>query len=475
MEQYLWDLGDIELKIYFLKTFFIIICTYYTFLKIINKEKLEKIAVVKSYIYLFIISIVISTLKDISNYFITIITLIFLLGLLFSNIGRYNLGYSILISIISLSFNYIIFFGAIIINYVINKIYPIYNDILNLIIMIIIHMVFLYKILTIKKLKNGIIYFVEKSQNNYFEIIVLNISTIIILSIILLPYINEIIGKNLIVGLIIFSTIMIITIQKSFQLYYKHKLLIKELDETKAELDNAKQDITELEKENLEISKKSHSLAHKQRSLEHKIDTLMLKTETAEEIGVKDELNDISKELYENAANVELTKTDITVIDDMLDCMKADCEKENIDFNLQINGNIHHMVNSLISKEELEILIADHIRDAIIAIKHSENINRSILVRLGKIDEYFGLYIYDTGIEFEKETLENIGKRPYTTHKDEGGTGLGFMNTFETLKRHKASLIIEEIGKPCKDNFTKIIKIRFDEKDEFKVISYKEN
>ena len=268
---------------------------------------------------------------------------------------------------------------------------------------------------------------------------------------------------------------MIITIQKSFQLYYKHKLLIKELDETKAELDNAKQDITELEKENLEISKKSHSLAHKQRSLEHKIDTLMLKTETAEEIGVKDELNDISKELYENAANVELTKTDITVIDDMLDCMKADCEKENIDFNLQINGNIHHMVNSLISKEELEILIADHIRDAIIAIKHSENINRSILVRLGKIDEYFGLYIYDTGIEFEKETLENIGKRPYTTHKDEGGTGLGFMNTFETLKRHKASLIIEEIGKPCKDNFTKIIKIRFDEKDEFKVISYKEN
>lgn len=85
------------------------------------------------------------------------------------------------------------------------------------------------------------------------------------------------------------------------------------------------------------------------------------------------------------------------------------------------------------------------------------------------------MYIHDSGIEFEKETLEKLGKEPITTHKSEGGTGMGFMNTFDTLKKCKGSLIINEIGKPSKDNFTKIVMIRFDGKNEFRVISYREN
>ena len=157
----------------------------------------------------------------------------------------------------------------------------------------------------------------------------------------------------------------------------------------------------------------------------------------------------------------------------MLKYQQSECIKNKIDFDLQISGNIHHMINTLISKEDLEILIADHVKDAIIAINHSNNENRSILVRLGKIDECYGIYIYDTGIEFEKETLENLGKKPSTTHADEGGTGMGFMNTFDTLRKCKASLIIKEIGKPSKDNFTKVIMIKFNNKQEFRVESYR--
>ena len=153
--------------------------------------------------------------------------------------------------------------------------------------------------------------------------------------------------------------------------------------------------------------------------------------------------------------------------------MKSKCDEHNIEFTLQILGNIYYMVNNIITKEELATLISDHVKDAIIAINHSDNINKSILVKLGKIDENYGLYIYDSGIEFEEETLKHLGKIPYTTHKDEGGTGLGFMNTFETLHKYKASLTINEIGKPSKENYTKIVMIKFDNKDEFNVISYK--
>ena len=50
---------------------------------------------------------------------------------------------------------------------------------------------------------------------------------------------------------------------------------------------------------------------------------------------------------------------------------------------------------------------------------------------------------------------------------------MGFMNTFDTLKKCKASLVIDEIGKPSKENFTKVIMIKFDGKDEFRVESYR--
>ena len=43
---------------------------------------------------------------------------------------------------------------------------------------------------------------------------------------------------------------------------------------------------------------------------------------------------------------------------------------------------------------------------------------------------------------------------------------MGFMNTFDTLNKHNASLIIESIGKPSKDNYTKVIKIIFDGKND---------
>ena len=50
---------------------------------------------------------------------------------------------------------------------------------------------------------------------------------------------------------------------------------------------------------------------------------------------------------------------------------------------------------------------------------------------------------------------------------------MGFMNTFGTLKKYEASLIIEEYNKPSKDNYTKVINIKFDKKNEFKIKSYR--
>ena len=95
----------------------------------------------------------------------------------------------------------------------------------------------------------------------------------------------------------------------------------------------------------------------------------------------------------------------------------------------------------------------------------SDNLNKSIMVRLGKIDDYFAIYFYDSGVEFPEEIFNELGTGPITAYANEGGTGLGFMNTFDVLRKKNASLIVENLGKPSIDNYTKIIKIIFDNKN----------
>lgn len=266
---------------------------------------------------------------------------------------------------------------------------------------------------------------------------------------------------------------MFITIQRSLTLYYKHNLLVRDLNETKEELKEKNKEIEKLENDILETSKINHSISHKQRSLEYKLNELMLNTEFANELDITDKIKDVSKQLLTTSSVPKLRKTNIIEIDDMLNFLQHECVKNNIDFDFQLNGNIFHMINTFISKENLEILLADHIKNAIIAINSSDNINKSILVRLGLIDDYYSLYVYDSGIEFEPDTLSNLGKKPITTHADNGGTGFGFMNTFDTLKKYNASLIINELNPPCSDNYTKSIVIKFDGKHEFKINSYR--
>ena len=379
---------------------------------------------------------------------------------------------NLLFTIISLSINYILFFISIEISYITNSIFYITNNYIGFISIILIYTILVYGFLKIKKIKQGFSFLQTNAKNEYLDILILNISVVILFSIIILANYNLILTYNIFLGIVFFSIIMFITIQKSLQLYYKQKLLIQDLEETKKELEKKNKEVEELEKENLNFSKISHSIAHKQKSLEYKLNQLMMENETSSEIDIKNRLDSISKE-YFKGTTVELGKTEIPQIDDMLKYMQSECIKNKIDFQLQLNGNIYHMINKYITKEELEILIADHIKNAIIAIESSDNINKSILVRLGEIDGVYGLYIYDSGIEFEIDTLLDLGTKPHTTHADNGGTGMGFMNTFDTLKKHKASIIISEYNKPCKENYTKLIAIRFDNNNEFKICSYR--
>ena len=466
--------NNVEINISIIKTVFIILCTYYTNFRITNTKLELSFKLLYKYIYIVVIAIICGLIKYGFNYFISLICSILIVSIIFSE--NNNMLNALWTTIISLAINYVISFCTIIISFIVNVIIQINDNYVNLGIIIVSHIALLYNVLKMKRLKYGLSFLKGSKENDYIDILVLNVSVTIIVSTIIIVNSSIILARDLAPGLIISVIIMIITIQKTLQLYYKQKLLVQELNETKQELIETKKELKQLEEENLNFSKKSHTLAHRQKSLEHKILELTTKSEiSTEEVGeVESKLEEIKKDLYKETAVVELTKTEIVEIDDMLKYMQAECIKNKIGFELQIAGNIHYMTNNFISKEDLEILLADHIKDAIIAINHTDNINRGILVRLGEIDGIYSLYIYDSGVEFEIETLKNLGKEPSTTHADEGGTGMGFMNTFDTLRKYQASLTIKEINNPTKDNYTKVLIFKFDKKGEFQITSYRQ-
>lgn len=460
---------------YILKIFFISIVTYYTFIKVINNKNFFYLNLMLVLIFTFLISILSAIFRYYFDFIVEMCTLIFMLSTLYSLITKNKFTYSLIITIISFSINYITFIIAVTINFLPNVIFNLQNDYFRLFCIIIIHIIIMHFIFNIPKLKYGFTFLKTNASNTLFELFILNISVTLMFLFLILNITDYFLSQRLIFAFLILCIIMFITIKKSFEIYYKQNLLIKELQETKETLKRKEEEITNLENENLNFSKVSHSIAHKQKSLEFKLNELLLKSETASELDIRDRVNAISDTYLSKSPVTELSKTNIVELDDMIKYMQSECVKNNIDFELQINGNIHHMVNNFINKENLEILLADLIKNSIIAINQSDNVNRSILVKLGFIDKFYSLFVYDSGIEFEIHTLLSLGNKPCSTHLNSGGTGIGFMNTFDTLRKYNASIIINELNSPSKDNYTKVIIIKFDKQNKSKISSYRSN
>ena len=187
-----------------------------------------------------------------------------------------------------------------------------------------------------------------------------------------------------------------------------------------------------------------------------------------------DDVKQLSKNFAKesNITKNVLPATNISGIDNMFKYFQNEAINNNINFDFKINNSINDLINNTISKDKFETLLGDHLRDAIIAINNSRNSYKSILVTLGLVENNYELSIYDTGIEFEIDTLLKLGKEKITTHKESGGTGTGFITTFGTLEETNASLEIEEYN-PETSSYTKSVNIVFDGKREYRIYSYR--
>lgn len=476
------NIEDINFFISIIKLYFISIFTFYAYSKIIGYKRFY---ICKTLLFIFIclfISIFCTIINYLLNFTLSIITLFILLTFSFCLYSRKKIGFTMILTLISLSLNYLLHFISLILSFIITQ-HINYSYWIDLLLIMLFHFLLIYLLFKKRRFKNGFSFLQNIEKSECFDILILNVTVTILCSYILISTANIYFILSISVNIIIFAIIMFTTIQKTLTLYYKQKLMKQQIEETNKELENKDKIIEKLQAENINFSKISHSIAHRQKSLEYKLDKLISSkisdTNLSSTENLKSEINKISEDYLSSINNIktipDLQKTGIPKIDDMLSYMQSECFKNKINFILNIKGNIYYMTNHYISVDKLELLLADFIKNSIIAITCSKNINRTILLVLGYVNSSYELRISDTGIEFEIDTLRNLGCTATTTHKDTGGTGYGFMNTFDTLREFKASLVIEEIGLPNISNYTKSIKVIFDNKNEFIIRSYRYN
>lgn len=465
------NIEQMNIIAYTIKIFIISILSLLICIKITNTNiEIKKILV--AILTLFFSALATGVVKYYSNSYMSIITHIILISIIYSLIAKRKIGYSIIATTISYSINYISLFLSLIISFFIEAFHFIDNDYINMIIIFLIDILILYSFFRIRKFKYGFSFLQNNLDNDILDILILNISVVILLAFITFTD-PSLLRNTLFFTFIIFSFIMFFTIKKLLSIYYKQKLLKQNIEYTNNQLINKNEQLNQLEQENIRFSKISHSISHRQKMLEFKLKQLETLLSDDQIKKLNSDITFISTQQNELGKLNTIQNTNIPELDDMFSYLKSECNKYNINFYLICKGNFLNLVNNYINKDSLSILIADLIKNAIISINNNSNPNRSIMVIIGFIDNCYKLCVYDTGKEFDIIAFDKLGKEAYTTHSDSGGTGYGFMNIFDIIRFCKASLIVCEKGKPNKNDYTKYISVEFNSLNKRNIYTYR--
>lgn len=465
------------------KFFYINVFILYIFIKIVNYKEIKKHKVLIIIIFFIFSSILYSILIKFMGKALFLLIYFPIYAFIMKYFTDGQIHNTLIVTITSIIITYLIYIFSIIIDGII--IYNIkleHNNIINYLLIPIIEIILIKIIFRIKRIKNGFT-FIKRIHNikNISNFAFLFYNIVILMLEIFQVYSNDRTTTISFIISIIITIFFIIWIQDEITEQYRHNMRNHTIELQKIEIDEKVEEINELKDDNLKLSTVIHKYNNRLSALEKAVIKTLnnnLNTEFASELtksleNIKTMSKEFSKEIL-GATNEKkkLPKTSVQSIDNIFEYMAEEAANSKINFNLKINNSINYLIENIVDVKEFETLIGDHIRDAIIAINSEETEYKSIMCILGIIDNCYEFSIYDTGIEFEINTLLNLGLKHITTHSETGGTGIGFMTSFETLNKYKGSLIIEEYSKET-NIYTKSVTFRFDKKGEYRIYSYR--
>ncbi|MCL2019943.1 MAG: hypothetical protein FWG70_09325 [Oscillospiraceae bacterium] len=330
---------------------------------------------------------------------------------------------------------------------------------------------FVIGLFKIKRFKSGFPFLHERNTNFIGALIALIIAfyyTIISLSADRLDGELNIASWLAVLGIIVCAILIIVWWRTGITKKYRDYLFSQEIEELKGIIAEKEARIVEIEKSNNYLSRQIHSDNKLISSLLSMVRRMSEEYSPELAADVLSELNRISAQrkdalhkYYKEAK--KLPPTSVISLDTTLDYMKQKAYENNIEFDVIVTGNIKKMIKEKIEEERLRLITADLLENAIIAVKPCKT--RKILFAIGIFEGFYEIRADDSGVDFEPETLRDLGKKQTTTHENEGGSGIGMMEIFDVMRETGASLEIKRLSE-C--GFTKRVALKFDGAGEFR-------
>lgn len=277
-------------------------------------------------------------------------------------------------------------------------------------------------------------------------------------------------------GLYISGFGLFIWIRRSITAHYRERLQLKSEEHFQSLLQEKEIENQKLNQTNEYLAKVVHRDNHLMSALDTSIKAYFESDNEQDKDDLLREIQTLAKERGELIENEQrdsklLPTTGNLLTDGAINDLYIKAVAHGIDFNLTVSKTVDEVIGKYISQTDLQTLLCDHIKDAIIAVDATENNKGKILVDFSVKNENYQITVFDSGVDFEIDTLAKLGKERVTTHADNGGSGIGFMTTFETLRKAYASLMITEFAH--KTPFSKSVSIIFDGENSFIIQSYR--
>ena len=334
-----------------------------------------------------------------------------------------------------------------------------------------------YLLLKIKRFRKGFQFF-QNENNLGLGIIISGIVFIIFGLIYSYDFLSfsETYVVIVLIGLLITGFGLYIWIRRSITSHYRERLQQKSEERLQQMLEESEKKNQQLSETNEFLASVVHRDNHLINSLNTAIDAYIQSDDEQAKENLLREVQTLAKERTELIDKEQreakiLPSTGSALIDGSVNDLYIKAAASGIDFDLTVSQTVDAVIGKYISQTDLQTLICDHIKDAIIAVETAGVGTGRILIELSEKNGSYSVGIFDSGVEFAPETLAKLGKERVTSHGDDGGSGIGFMTTFDTMRKSHASLIITEFEN--KTLFSKSVSFCFDGESAFIIQSYR--
>lgn len=458
----------------YVKYFFMLICAFYCFTKLLNLSISKKKCLVNLIAFLFSGALI--YFVRINMPYIIGITLIIVLYVHVTITYSTSVKITAITSLMSIGLSYTLFsISMLVISPIMllivskthdsDKIYFYFMPLIGIV------QIFLaISLFHIKRLKRGMPFLLQKIPNSigificcfiislYSFIVILNSNDRLITIIVLI---------SIILGILLF-----IWWRKQLTISYLNRAHKNELMQLEAELEK-------LKKDNDNMS----ALIHKDNKLipamEMAVNNLLTECSSSSDEHLNKRacelLSDLNKLTNERRGILDnqishrnnLPTVGIIRFDSIISYMYEKARSMNINFDVCIDTDISQMIDTTVDLDTLVTLVADMTENAIIATNYSDN--KNILLSFQNKNGVFSINVYDSGIHFEPYTIANAGLKKASTHLDTGGSGIGLMTIFRLLVRSLSSFVIDETIADTR--YTKMVSVQFDSLNQFRIKS----